>query len=69
MMSVEVDMVANKILDADADFYLASKGYKISNLHNSTRHSGKIKGVEYNPFYGGNQYKGTMRTNKCNAYY
>ena len=33
MMSVEVDMVANKILDADADFYLASKGYKISNFY------------------------------------
>ena len=50
MMSIEVDMVAAKILDADADFYLASKGYKISNLQNSSRHSGKIKGVEYNPF-------------------
>lgn len=50
MMSVEIDMVANNILDSDADFYLASKGYKISNLHNSSRHSGKIKGVEYNPF-------------------
>ena len=50
MMSLEVDLVANNILDADADFYLASKGYKISNLHNSSRHSGKIIGVEYNPF-------------------
>jgi hypothetical protein len=50
IMSTEVDLVANNILDADADFYLASKGYKISNLHNSSRHSGKIIGVEYNPF-------------------
>ena len=50
VMSTEVDLVANNILDADADFYLASKGYKVSNLHNSSRHSGKIIGVEYNPF-------------------
>jgi hypothetical protein len=50
VMSLEVDLVANNILDADVDFYLASKGYKISNLHNSSRHSGKIIGVEYNPF-------------------
>ena len=50
IMSTEVDMVAKNILDTDADFYLASKGYKISNLHNSSRHSGKIIGVEYNPF-------------------
>ena len=50
VISTEVDLVANNILDADADFYLASKGYKISNLHNSSRHSGKITGVEYNPF-------------------
>ena len=44
------DLVANNILEADSDFYLASKGYKISNLHNSSRHSGKIIGVEYNSF-------------------
>lgn len=50
VFSTEIDMVANNILDSDADFYLASKGYKISNLHNSSRHSGKIIGVEYNPF-------------------
>ena len=50
ILSTEVDLVANRILDADADFYLASKGYKISNLHNSSRHSGKIIGLEYNPF-------------------
>ena len=50
VMSTEVDLVANNILDADADFYLASKGSKVSNLHNSSRHSGKIIGVEYNPF-------------------
>lgn len=50
MMSVEIDMVANNILDADVDFYIASKGYKISNLHTSSRHRGKIKGVQYNPF-------------------
>ena len=50
IMSTEVDLVANNILDSDVDFYLASKGYKISNLHNSSRHSGKIIGVEYNPF-------------------
>lgn len=50
VMSTEIDLVANNILDADADFYLASKGYKISNLHNSSRHTGKIIGVEYNPY-------------------
>ena len=50
IMSTEVDLVANNILDSDVDFYLASKGYKISNLHNSSRHCGKIIGVEYNPF-------------------
>tara|TARA_B100002019_G_scaffold260815_1_gene247174 strand:+ start:339 stop:974 length:636 start_codon:yes stop_codon:yes gene_type:complete len=49
--SVGVDLMAEHILgEADVDFYLASKGYKISNLHNSSRHSGKIIGVEYNPF-------------------
>ena len=50
VMSTEIDLVANNILDADADFYLASKGYKISNLHHSSRHDGKIIGVEYNPY-------------------
>lgn len=50
VMSTEIDLVADKILDADVDFYLASKGYKVSNLHNSSRHSGKIIGVEYNPY-------------------
>jgi len=49
--SVGVDLMAESILgEADVDFYLASKGYKVSNLHNSSRHSGKIIGVEYNPF-------------------
>ena len=49
--SVGVDLMAESILgEADVDFYLASKGYKISNLHNSSRHSGKIVGVDYNPF-------------------
>ena len=50
VMSTEIDLVADKILDADVDFYLASKGYKVSNLHHSSRHSGKIIGVEYNPY-------------------
>jgi hypothetical protein len=50
IMSAEVDMVTNEIFESDADFYLASKGHKISNLHNSSRHSGKIIGVEYNPY-------------------
>ncbi len=50
ILSTEIDLVSNNILDADADFYLASKGYKISNLHNSSRHNGKIIGVEYNPY-------------------
>ena len=49
--NVGVDLMAEQILgEADVDFYLASKGYKVSNLHNSSRHSGKIIGVEYNPF-------------------
>lgn len=48
---VGVNLMAESILgEADVDFYLASKGYKVSNLHNSSRHNGKIIGVEYNPF-------------------
>ena len=50
IMSVEVDMVANEIFESDADFYLASKAYKVSGLHTTTRHSGKIVGLEYNPY-------------------
>lgn len=48
--SAEVDMVANKIFESDADFYLASKGYHITNLNNTSRHTGKIIKLEYNPF-------------------
>lgn len=50
ILSAEVDMVANKIFESDADFYLASKGYVISNLHKSSRHTGKIIKLEYNPY-------------------
>ena len=50
VMSTEIDLVADKILDADVDFYLASKGYVISNLHKSSRHTGKIIKLEYNPY-------------------
>jgi len=50
IMSAEVDMVANKIFESDADFYLASKGYHITNLNNTSRHTGKIIKLEYNPF-------------------
>lgn len=50
MLSAELDMVANKIFESDADFYLASKGYHITNLNNTSRHTGKIIKLEYNPF-------------------
>jgi len=50
ILSAEIDMVANKIFESDADFYLASKGYHITNLNNKSRHSGKIIKLEYNPF-------------------
>ena len=50
IMSAEVDMVANEIFESDADFYLASKGYKVSGLHTTTRHNGQIVGLEYNPY-------------------
>ena len=49
ILSAEVDMVANEIFESDADFYLASKAYKVSKLHSTSRHSGKIVGLEYNP--------------------
>ena len=50
IMSAEVDMVANEIFESDADFYLASKGYHITNLNNTSRHTGKIIRLEYNPY-------------------
>tara|TARA_Y100000385_G_C12912759_1_gene559051 strand:- start:1 stop:567 length:567 start_codon:yes stop_codon:yes gene_type:complete len=50
ILSAEVDMVANKIFESDADFYLASKGYHVTNLNNISRHTGKIIKLEYNPF-------------------
>lgn len=50
IMSAEVDMIANKIFESDADFFLASKGYHITNLNNTTRHTGRIIKLEYNPF-------------------
>jgi len=49
IMSAEVDMVANEIFESDADFYLASKAYKVNRLHSTPRHTGKIIGLEYNP--------------------
>ena len=49
MMSATCDLAAHKILYRDADFYLASKGYRVSNLHSSSRHQGTIVGIEYNP--------------------
>jgi hypothetical protein len=53
MMSTELDLIANDMIDVDADFYLASKipcgkGYVAGKLNYSSRHSGKIKGLEYN---------------------
>ena len=48
--SAEVDMVANKIFESDADFYLASKAYKVNRLHSTPRHGGKIVALEYNPY-------------------
>lgn len=50
IMSAEVDMVANEIFESDADFYLASKAYKVNRLHSTPRHTGKIVGLEYNPY-------------------
>lgn len=49
ILSAEADMVANKIFESDADFYLASKGYHITNLNNTSRHTGRIIKLEYNP--------------------
>ncbi len=49
MMSATCDLAAHKILYRDADFYLASKGYRVSNLHSSSRHQGTVIGIEYNP--------------------
>ena len=49
IVSAEVDMIANKIFECDVDFYLASKAYKVNRLHTTSRHSGKIVGLEYNP--------------------
>lgn len=49
IMSAEIDMVANQIFESDVDFYLASKGYAVSSLNNTSRHSGKIIGLRYNP--------------------
>ena len=50
ILSAEVDMIANKIFESDADFFLASKAYHITNLNNKSRHTGKIIKLEYNPF-------------------
>jgi hypothetical protein len=50
IMSAEVGMIANKIFESDADFYLASKAYKVNRLQTRSRHTGKIVGLEYNPF-------------------
>ena len=48
--SAESDLNVEGILESDADFYLASKGYVINNLHKSSRHQGIIKKLEYNPY-------------------
>jgi len=48
--SAEADMIAKEIFESDADFYLASKAYKVNRLHSTPRHSGKIIGLEYNPY-------------------
>ena len=50
IMSAEVDMAANKIFESDADFYLASKSYKVNRLQTKSRHTGQIVGLEYNPY-------------------
>ena len=49
MMSTTCALAAHKILYRDADFYLASRGYKVNNLHSSSRHQGTVIGIEYNP--------------------
>lgn len=49
MMSTTCELAAHKILYRDADFYLASRGYKVNNLHSSSRHQGTVIGIEYNP--------------------
>ena len=46
--SAEVDMAANRIIDAEADFFIASRGYQVSRLSNDSRHSGKIHGISWN---------------------
>lgn len=50
ILSAEMDMVAHQIFESDTDFYLASKGYRVNTLHTSTRHTGKIIGLDYNPY-------------------
>lgn len=50
ILSTEVDMLANEIFESDADFYLASNAYKVNRLHSTPRHTGKIVGLEYNPY-------------------
>ena len=49
MMSTTCELAAHKILYRDADFYLASRGYRVNNLHSSSRHQGAVIGIEYNP--------------------
>ena len=46
--AAEVDMVANNIFDAEADFYIASRGYQVSRLPKDSRHTGKICGISWN---------------------
>jgi len=46
----EIEMIDHGMYQSDADFYIASKGYCINTLHNSSRHTGKIIKLEYNPY-------------------
>ena len=73
MLGCEIDMVAEKILDADADFFLASKGCNVKDLKTSSSlHQGKIKGLRYNPCLNEidvtieSKYQGTQYISNCN---
>ena len=73
ILGCEVDMVAENILDADADFFLASSGYNVKDLKTSSSlHQGKIKGLRYNPCLNEidviieSKFQGTQYISNCN---
>lgn len=43
------ELLNHNMLDVDADFYLASSGYRAENLRIRSMHHGKMVGIGYNP--------------------